>query len=148
MPQFLDETIAYARQITSARLLVRMDAGHDDLEKLRRLKKKPQVDWIIKRNLRQESETEWLEVVVGPGGLQRVAVVRADQSPAERPLACREADADPQAGGPASVAERDSRPDVSGGPLDLSCHRSSSFLIITGARIGLTGRGCTSGDSF
>ena len=61
MPQFLDETIAYVRQITSARLLVRMDAGHDDLENLRRLKKKPQVDWIIKRNLRQESEAEWLE---------------------------------------------------------------------------------------
>ncbi len=61
MPQFLDETITYARQITSARLLVRMDAGHDDLENLRRLRKKPQVDWIIKRNLRQESEHEWLE---------------------------------------------------------------------------------------
>ena len=61
MPQFLDETIDYARQITSAKLLVRMDAGHDDLENLRRLGKKPQVDWIIKRNLRQESEAEWLE---------------------------------------------------------------------------------------
>ena len=61
MPQFLDETIACARQITSARLLVRMDAGHDDLENLRRLKKKPQVDWIIKRNLRRESEADWLE---------------------------------------------------------------------------------------
>ena len=61
MPQFLDETIAYARQITSAKLLVRMDAGHDDLENLRRLRKKPQVDWIIKRNLRKESEEEWLE---------------------------------------------------------------------------------------
>jgi hypothetical protein len=61
MPQFLDEAIAYARQITSARLLVRMDAGHDDLENLRRLRKKPQVDWIIKRNLRQESEAAWLE---------------------------------------------------------------------------------------
>jgi len=61
MPEFLDETIAYARQITSARLLVRMDAGHDDLENLRRLEKKPKVDWIIKRNLRQESEADWLE---------------------------------------------------------------------------------------
>jgi hypothetical protein len=61
MPQFLDEAIAYARQITSAKLLVRMDAGHDDLENLRRLGKKPQVEWIIKRNQRQESEQEWLE---------------------------------------------------------------------------------------
>jgi hypothetical protein len=61
MPEFLDETLAYARQITSAKLLVRMDAGHDDLENLRRLAKKPPVDWIIKRNLRKESEAEWLE---------------------------------------------------------------------------------------
>ena len=61
MPQFLDETITYVCQITSARLLVQMIAGHDDLENLRRLKKKPQVNWIIKRNLRQESEAGWLE---------------------------------------------------------------------------------------
>jgi hypothetical protein len=60
MPQFLDETIDYARQITAARLLVRMDAGHDDLENMRRCRKQ-KVDWIIKRNLRQESEAEWLE---------------------------------------------------------------------------------------
>jgi len=60
MPQFLDQTIAYARQITSAKLLVRMDAGHDDLENMRRCRKQ-KVDWIIKRNLRQESEAEWLE---------------------------------------------------------------------------------------
>ena len=60
MPQFLDETIAYARQITSAKLLVRMDAGHDDLENLRRCQKH-KVDWIIKRNLRKESLEEWLE---------------------------------------------------------------------------------------
>jgi hypothetical protein len=70
MPQFLDETIAYARQITSAKLLVRMDAGHDDLENLRRLRKKPLVDWIIKRNLRQESEADWLEEAQCHGGCE------------------------------------------------------------------------------
>ena len=60
MPQFLDETIDYARQITQAKLLVRMDAGHDDLENLRRCQKH-KVDWIIKRNLRKESLEDWLE---------------------------------------------------------------------------------------
>jgi hypothetical protein len=60
MPQFLEEAIAYARQITSAKLLVRMDAGHDDLENLRRCQKH-KVDWIIKRNLRKESLEDWLE---------------------------------------------------------------------------------------
>ena len=43
-----------------AKLLVRMDAGHDDLENLRRCQKK-KVDWLIKRNLRQESLEDWLE---------------------------------------------------------------------------------------
>jgi hypothetical protein len=60
MPQFLEEAIAYARQITQAKILVRMDAGHDDLENLRRCQKH-KVDWIIKRNLRKESLVDWLE---------------------------------------------------------------------------------------
>jgi hypothetical protein len=60
MPQFLDETLDYARRITQAKLLVRMDAGHDDLENLRRCQKH-KVDWIIKRNLRKESLEDWLE---------------------------------------------------------------------------------------
>ena len=58
-------------------------------------------------------------VVVGPGGLQHLAVVRADFPPAERPVAHGEADADSQAGGSPSVAERDPGLDVPGGPLDL-----------------------------
>jgi hypothetical protein len=60
-PEFLDRTIELARQVTQAKLLVRMDAGNDDVENLRRLRKKKQVDWIIKRNLRKESEADWLE---------------------------------------------------------------------------------------
>jgi hypothetical protein len=60
-PEFLDQTIALARQVTSGKLLVRMDAGNDDGENLRRLRKKKDVDWIIKRNLRRESEADWLE---------------------------------------------------------------------------------------
>jgi Transposase DDE domain group 1 len=60
MPQFLDEALDYARQITQAKLLVRMDAGHDDVENMRHCQKK-KVDWIIKRNLRKESLEDWLE---------------------------------------------------------------------------------------
>jgi hypothetical protein len=60
-PEFLDKSIDLARQITQGKLLVRMDAGNDDAENLRRLRKKKHVGWIIKRNLRQESEAEWLE---------------------------------------------------------------------------------------
>jgi hypothetical protein len=59
-PQFLDEAIDYARRITQAKLLVRLDAGNDDVENMRRCQKK-KVDWIIKRNLRQESLEDWLE---------------------------------------------------------------------------------------
>jgi len=60
-PEFLDRTIELARQISNGKLLVRMDAGNDDGENLRRLRKKKDVAWIIKRNLRQESEADWLE---------------------------------------------------------------------------------------
>jgi len=59
-PEFLDTAIGLARRITPAKLLVRMDAGNDDLENIRRCRK-AKVDWIIKRNLRRESEEEWLE---------------------------------------------------------------------------------------
>ena len=59
-PEFLDEAIAYARRVTQAKLLVRMDSGNDDVENMRRCQKH-KVDWIIKRNLRQESLEDWLE---------------------------------------------------------------------------------------
>jgi hypothetical protein len=59
-PEFLEQAIALARRVTDAKLLVRMDAGNDDEENLRRLRKN-KVDWIIKRNLRSESPDDWLE---------------------------------------------------------------------------------------
>jgi hypothetical protein len=60
-PEFLERAIDLAREVTEGKLLVRMDAGNDDGENLRILRKKQHVDWIIKRNLRRESEAEWLE---------------------------------------------------------------------------------------
>jgi len=60
-PEFLERAIKLARQVTKGKLLVRMDAGNDDIENLRILRKKKRVGWIIKRNLRKESESDWLE---------------------------------------------------------------------------------------
>jgi len=59
-PQFLDEALSYAEQITRAPLLVRLDAGNDDIENIR-ISRKHKADWIIKRNLRKESLEDWLE---------------------------------------------------------------------------------------
>jgi len=59
-PEFLDRAIARARRVTDANLLMRMDAGNDDEENLRRLWKN-KVDWITKRNQRRKSEEDWLE---------------------------------------------------------------------------------------
>jgi len=58
-PEFLDQTINNAKQITRAPLLVRLDAGNDDMENIR-ICGKHKVDYIIKRNLRKESLEDWL----------------------------------------------------------------------------------------
>lgn len=60
-PEFLIRALELARRVTDAPLLVRLDAGNDDEENLHTLRKN-KVDWIIKRNLRRESESEWLEI--------------------------------------------------------------------------------------
>lgn len=65
-PEFLKRAVQLARRVTDAKLLVRMDAGNDDAENLRILRKN-KVDWIIKRNLRRESEAEWLEIAQAHG---------------------------------------------------------------------------------
>lgn len=59
-PRFLDEALTYAKQMTPAKLLVRLDAGNDDIENLR-ICRKHKADWLIKRNLRKESLEDWLE---------------------------------------------------------------------------------------
>jgi hypothetical protein len=57
---FLEETIHKAKQITSDKLLMRMDSGNDSLDNIK-LFIKEDVDYIIKRNLRKESRDEWLQ---------------------------------------------------------------------------------------
>jgi len=58
--RFLADSIYWARQITDAPLLVRMDAAHDALDNIKVCIEK-KVDWIIKRNLRYEDPQAWLE---------------------------------------------------------------------------------------
>lgn len=68
-PAFLEETLKLTRRITQGKLLVRMDAGNDDVENVRVLRQKDHdpVNWIIKRNLRKESPAEWFEEACAHG---------------------------------------------------------------------------------
>ena len=59
--KFLEKTIELAKAITDKKLLVRMDSGNDSLDNIK-LFIKEEVDFIIKRNPRQESLEYWLEV--------------------------------------------------------------------------------------
>ena len=58
-PKFLRETIELARKITRKPLVLRLDAGNDDIENIR-VCRKGKIDFVIKRNLRKESIAEWL----------------------------------------------------------------------------------------
>jgi hypothetical protein len=58
-PEFLERAIAAARVMTDAKLLARLDSGNDAEETLETLRKRD-ADFIIKRNLRNESLKEWL----------------------------------------------------------------------------------------
>jgi len=59
----------YAGARTVPDVLVRLDAGHDDIENVELCRKFPGagVDFIIKRNLRQENVDEWLEIAQAHG---------------------------------------------------------------------------------
>lgn len=60
-PAFLRETIGYAKIITEASILVRLDAGNDALDNIAVCIEEG-VDWLIKRNLRRESLQDWLKI--------------------------------------------------------------------------------------
>jgi Transposase DDE domain len=69
---FLKQSIASARSIVQkvcggADLLVRLDAGHDDIENVELCRKTEGVDFIIKRNLRRENVEEWLTIAQAHG---------------------------------------------------------------------------------
>ena len=59
-PAFLRETLALCRQLTDAPLLIRLDSGNDSAENIGILLEHG-CYFIIKRNLRRESQDEWLD---------------------------------------------------------------------------------------
>ena len=65
-PTFLRESIRYAKTITDKGLLVRLDSGNDSLENTG-ICIEEGVDWLIKRNLRQEDVQEWLKIAQEKG---------------------------------------------------------------------------------
>jgi len=59
--EFLMESIKYAKKVTDEAMLVRLDSGNDCLDNIRVCIEEGVV-WIIKRNLRKESKSEWLKI--------------------------------------------------------------------------------------
>ena len=59
-PAFLKQTLKLARRVTEEKLLVRLDAAHDDIETMRICQSTPKVDYLIARNRRNESTERWL----------------------------------------------------------------------------------------
>ena len=80
-PALLNEAIRRSREILAMhhgddvdprreRLLVRLDAGHDDIENVRVCRRWPGVDWIIKRNPRKMGDhqlQQWREIAAAHG---------------------------------------------------------------------------------
>ena len=71
-PAFLKQSLQTAASVRDqvapqARILVRLDAGNDDLENVELCRKAKEVDFIIKRNLRRENVDEWLEIAQAHG---------------------------------------------------------------------------------
>jgi hypothetical protein len=63
---FLQESIHYAKQITSLPLLVRMDGGNDSVENIETCLKEG-AEFIIKRNPRREKPEAWLAIAEQQG---------------------------------------------------------------------------------
>lgn len=65
-PEFLQETLWFARSVTDEEILVRLDSGNDSAENIKIL-----YEWgvyfIIKRNLRRENKPEWVKIAKKQG---------------------------------------------------------------------------------
>jgi hypothetical protein len=64
--EFLEDTLRYAKHLTTTKILVRMDSGNDSLDNIK-LFVKEDVDFIIKRYCLGESLDEWLEIATRNG---------------------------------------------------------------------------------
>ncbi len=58
---FLRRTLRYARMMSAATFLVRMDSGNDSVGNIK-VCREEKAHYIIKRNLRRETPEEWLEI--------------------------------------------------------------------------------------
>ena len=67
--EFLKDTLHYARMMTDAPFLVRMDSGNDSLDNIK-VCREAKADYIIKRNLRKETKEEWLKIAMECGELE------------------------------------------------------------------------------
>jgi len=68
-PQFIMETLDYARKITTERILMRLDSGNDSQDNFPDPECYEGVEFIIKRNLRRESLAAWLVLSQKKGDL-------------------------------------------------------------------------------
>jgi hypothetical protein len=59
-PEFIEETLRYARKITQKPILIRLDSGNDSQDNFTIGSKFPNIHFLVKRNLRKESLDEWL----------------------------------------------------------------------------------------
>ena len=62
-PEFLQETISLARQVTDKQLLMRLDSGNDAGDNIA-VCQSNDVHYIIKRNLRDEAAECWLDIAM------------------------------------------------------------------------------------
>jgi len=66
--EFLKESLRYARRMSQATFLVRMDSGNDSLNNIK-VCREEKAQYIIKRNLRSETTEEWLKIAKECGRL-------------------------------------------------------------------------------
>ena len=65
-PEFIRDTLRYVRSITAERILMRLDSGNDSRDNFPS-DEFENVEFIIKRNLRKESRSAWLEMAKACG---------------------------------------------------------------------------------
>lgn len=67
-PEFIKESIKYAKRVTDQKILVRLDSGNDSRDNMDVFVEQ-EVDFIIKRNLRKEDPQAWLKLAKEIGTL-------------------------------------------------------------------------------
>jgi hypothetical protein len=65
-PEFLQETLWFAKSVTEENILVRMDSGNDSADNIK-IFNEWGVSFIIKRNLRRENKQNWIKIAKEQG---------------------------------------------------------------------------------